>query len=133
MRMKNALQTVFAVAAICLVFAGVLQAHHGTANYDMTKLVVIKGTVTDFQFINPHVEIFIDAKDDKGNVQKWQAETNSPNLLHRAGWTKDSLKRGDVITITGNRAKDGSNLMRLDKIVLSDGKELPLANGSNIQ
>ena len=131
--MKNALGRIFAIAAICFALAIAAAAHHGTANYDMTKVVTVKGTVSDFQFINPHVEIFIDVKDDKGNLQKWQAETNSPNLLHRAGWTKDSLKRGDVVTITGNRAKDGSNLMRLDKIVLSDGKELPLANGSNIQ
>lgn len=131
--MKGTLGATIALAVISLVCAGIALAHHGTANYDMTKLTTIKGTVTDFQFINPHVEIFIDAKDDKGNLQKWQAETNSPNLLHRAGWTKDSLKPGDVVTATGNRAKDGSNLMRLDKIVLSDGKELPLANGSNIQ
>jgi hypothetical protein len=131
--MKNALRTTFAVAGICLALAGAAVAHHGTANYDMTKVVTVKGTVGDFQFINPHVEIFIDVNDDKGNVQKWQAETNSPNLLHRAGWTKESLKRGDVITVSGNRAKDGSNLMRLNKVVLSDGKELPLANGSNVQ
>jgi Family of unknown function (DUF6152) len=131
--MKNASGRTFAIAAICLALVGTAVAHHGTANYDMTKVVTVKGTVADFQFINPHVEIFIDVKDDKGNVQKWQAETNSPNLLHRAGWTKDSVKRGDVITVSGNRAKDGSNVMRLDKVVLSDGKELPLANGSNIQ
>jgi hypothetical protein len=131
--MKNASGTTFAVAAVLLALAGAASGHHGTANYDMTKVVTVKGTVGDFQFINPHVEIFIDVKDDKGNVQKWQAETNSPNLLHRAGWTKDSLKRGDEITVSGNRAKDGSNLMRLDKVVLSNGKELPLANGSNIQ
>jgi hypothetical protein len=131
--MKNASGRTFAITAICLALVGTAVAHHGTANYDMTKVVTVKGTVADFQFINPHVEIFIDVKDDKGNVQKWQAETNSPNLLHRAGWTKDSVKRGDVITVSGNRAKDGSNVMRLDKVVLSDGKELPLANGSNIQ
>lgn len=131
--MKATLGATLAITAICLVCSGIALAHHGTANYDMTKLTTVKGTVTDFQFINPHVEIFLDVKDDKSNVQKWQAETNSPNLLHRAGWTKDSLKPGDVITATGNRAKDGSNLMRLDKIVLADGKELPLANGSNIQ
>ena len=131
--MKSILGAGLAVGAISLFFAAGTFAHHGTANFDMTKLTTIKGAVTDFQFINPHVEIFIDAKDDKGNVQKWQAETNSPNLLHRTGWTKDSLKTGDAVTATGNRAKDGSNLMRLDKIVLSDGKELPLANGSNIQ
>jgi DNA/RNA endonuclease YhcR with UshA esterase domain len=131
--MKNALGRTFAIAAICLALAGAAVAHHGTANYDMTKEVTVKGAVANFQFINPHVEIFIDVKDDKGNVQQWQAETNSPNLLHRAGWTKDSLKRGDVITVSGNRAKDGSNVMRLNKVVLSDGKELPLANGSNIQ
>lgn len=131
--MKNALGNTFAISAICLALASAAVAHHGTANYDMTKVVTVKGTVADFQFINPHVEIFIDVKDEKGNVQKWQAETNSPNLLHRAGWTKDSVKRGDVITVSGNRAKDGSNVMRLDKLVLSDGKELPVANGSNIQ
>jgi hypothetical protein len=131
--MKATLGATLAITAICLVCSGIALAHHGTANYDMTKLTTVKGTVTDFQFINPHVEIFLDIKDDKGNVQKWQAETNSPNLLHRAGWTKDSLKPGDAVTASGNRAKDGSNLMRLDKIVLADGKELPLANGSNIQ
>jgi Family of unknown function (DUF6152) len=131
--MKSVLGATLAVAAFCLFLSTASLAHHGTANFDMTKLTTIKGAVTDFQFINPHVEIFIDAKDDQGNVQKWQAETNSPNLLHRTGWTKDSLKVGDVVTATGNRAKDGSNLMRLDKIVLFDGKELPLANGSNTQ
>lgn len=131
--MKNVSGTTLAVAAIFLALAGTAWAHHGTANYDMTKMVTVKGTVADFQFINPHVEIFLDVKDEKGNVKKWQAETNSPNLLHRAGWTRDSLKRGDEVTLSGHPAKDGSNLMRLDKVVLSDGKELPLANGSNIQ
>jgi hypothetical protein len=131
--MRSVLGASLAIAVACLALSISLPAHHGTANYDMTKLTTIKGAVTDFQFINPHVEIFIDAKDDKGNVQKWQAETNSPNLLHRTGWTRDSLKPGDIVNATGNRAKDGSNLMRLDKIVLSDGKELPLANGSNTQ
>ena len=101
-------------------------AHHGVAAYDMTKLITVKGTVTDFQFINPHVEMYfnVDVKGDKGKVEKWIAEANSPNVLVRAGWNKNIVKPGDQITAVGYRAKNGSTTMRLHQIVLPSGQEL---------
>ena len=97
-------------------------AHHGEANYNTSEIVDVKGTVTDFQFINPHVLIHIDAKDSSGNVENWTCEATSPNFLLRRGWTKTTLKAGDEITATGHRAKNGAPLLRLMKIV-ANGSE----------
>ena len=121
--MKNLLVT-FAVLAGLLMVSGPLSAHHGAMAYDTTKLTTVKGTVTDFRFINPHVMISVDAKDDKGKIETWLAEANSPNVLSRHGWNRDMIKPGDEITVIGNRAKNGSNTLRLQKVVLSNGQEL---------
>lgn len=110
--------------AFLVSIAGTAFAHHGTANYDMTKVVTLKGTVTDFQFINPHTLILFDVKNDKGVVEHWQAEATSPNHLVRTGWTKDIIKAGDQITISGFRAKNGSTVMRFQKMVLANGQEI---------
>jgi len=99
-------------------------AHHGTANYDMTTVTTLKGTITDFQFINPHTLILFDVKTDKGGVEHWEAEATSPNHLSRAGWNRHTLKSGDEITISGNRAKNGATVMRFQKLVLSNGQEI---------
>src|ERR1700733_9496576 len=100
---------VLTVAVLTIPAPGL--AHHGTASYDTSKTVTVKGTVTEFQFSNPHVLIFVDVKDDKGNVQKWQGELTSPNHLERAGWTRTSIKVGDAITIAGYAAKTGATSM----------------------
>jgi hypothetical protein len=101
-------------------------AHHGEVNYDTDKVVSIKGTVTDFQFINPHVQIFLDVKNDKGEIEKWSCEARSPIMLVRVGgWDKNTLKPGDVITASGFRGRNGSTTMRLKKIILPDGRERP--------
>jgi hypothetical protein len=103
-----------------------LSAHHGEANYDTEKMVSVKGTVTEFEFINPHVQITLDVKSDKGEAEKWVGEARSPAMLSRyGGWDKNTIKVGDVITFYGHRTKNGTNFMRLDKIVKSDGTELP--------
>jgi hypothetical protein len=103
-----------------------LVAHHGEANYDTDKIVSVKGTVTEFDFINPHVLITLDVKNDKGEIEKWTGEARSPAMLARyGGWDKTTIKVGDVITFYGHRTKNGTDFMRLDKIVLSDGKEFP--------
>jgi hypothetical protein len=99
-------------------------AHHGTANYDMTKVVTVKGTVTDFQFVNPHTLILFDVKNDQGVIEHWQAEATSPNHLVRAGWSKDIIKAGEQISISGFRAKNGSTVMRFQKMVLANGQEI---------
>lgn len=113
-----------AVLISLLSFSVSAFAHHGTANYDMTKVVTVKGTVTDFQFINPHTLILFDVKNDKGDIEHWQAEATSPNHLVRAGWSKDIIKAGDQITISGFRAKNGSTVMRFQKMVLANGQEI---------
>lgn len=103
-----------------------LLAHHGEANYDTDKMVSVKGTVTEFDFINPHVLISLDVKNDKGEIEKWVGEARSPAMLSRyGGWDKNTIKVGDMITFYGHRTKNGTDFMRLDKIVLADGKELP--------
>jgi len=116
---------------LALLFAALLVsspilAHHGETNYDTDKLVTIKATVTQFEFINPHVQITMEVKNDKGEIEKWVCEARSPAMLVRnGGWDKNTLKTEDVITATGFRAKNGANILRLKKIVLSDGTELP--------
>jgi hypothetical protein len=104
--------------------SGPVFAHHGTAAYETAKLTTVKGTATEFKFINPHVEITVEVKDDKGKIDKWLGEANSPNVLSRHGWSKEIIKPGDQITVIGYRAKNGSYTLRLQKVVLSDGQEL---------
>jgi DNA/RNA endonuclease YhcR with UshA esterase domain len=113
-----------AIFSVIFVSAPVL-AHHGEANYDTEKSVSIKGTVTDFQFVNPHVQISLDVKNDKGEIEKWVGEARSPAMLSRyGGWDKNTLKPGDVITFYGHRTKNGTPFMRLEKIVAADGRVL---------
>ncbi len=92
--------------------------------YDLDHLITLRGTVTDFIWSNPHAQVHFDVQDDKGGVGKWTADCPSPRRLSRAGWTADTLKAGEQVTIIGNQAKDGSMIMRLDQVVLSSGQEL---------
>ena len=117
---KVALLMTLSVAAF--VTSAPLLAHHGEANYDTDKVVSVKGTVSDFQFINPHTLITVDVKNDKGETEKWACEARSPGMLVRVGgWEKNTLKPGDVITVTGYRARNGTTVLRLQKITLADG------------
>ena len=123
--MKNLELCLTIILAALFVSAPVL-AHHGETNYDTDKLVSVKATVTNFEFINPHVQIYLEAKNDKGEIEKWVCEARSPAMLVRnGGWDKNTLKPGDVITAIGFRSKNGANILRLKKIVLADGTELP--------
>ena len=115
-----------AMALAALIGSTPIRAHHGEANYDTDKLVSVKATVTSFLFINPHVQITLDATNDKGEVDKWTCEARSPAMLVRNGdWDKNTLKAGDIITAVGFQSKNGAKILRLKKIVLSNGKELP--------
>jgi DNA/RNA endonuclease YhcR with UshA esterase domain len=111
-----------AVSFAALLVSAPLLAHHGEANYDTDKVVSVKGTVSDFEFINPHTLITLDVKNDKGEIEKWDCEMRSPTMLVRVGgWDKNTLKPGDVITVFGFRAKNGTTVMRLQKLTLADG------------
>jgi hypothetical protein len=118
------------VAVAMMALSGVVFPHHGTAAYDATHTVTVKGTATDFQFRNPHVLLSFEVKGDNGKIEKWEGEITTPSQLAReGGWTKNSIKPGDQIAVTGNRAKNGSPTMIIKKVVLSDGTELRVGGG----
>lgn len=129
--MKSRLQVVSGGAVALLMVSAPIFAHHGREAYDPQRMVTMKGTVTAFDFANPHVLLYFDVKDGNGKVVRWVGETGSPNMMRRGGWTKSSLKPGDPITISGHPARNGSPSMRFLKIVLSDGRELDPASGFN--
>ena len=128
--MKSKRMAFFALMVGFTTLASVAFAHHGTANYDTSKTITVKGAVSDFQFINPHVLISMDGKDESGKLQKWQGELTSPNRLSRAGWTKSSVKPGDTLTISGYPAKSGSPEIWIQKVVLGSGEELSTGGGN---
>jgi hypothetical protein len=104
--------------------SGVVFAHHGGNLYDTTKAIVLKGTITKFEWGTPHNQIFFDAKNDKGEVQHWVASTEPAPVMLERGWTRRSLKEGDEVTVYIYAAKNGATVGNLQKIVLADGKEL---------
>ena len=127
---KNSRVNFLVMCAGLLALAPVAFAHHGTANYNTDKSITVKGVVTGFDFVNPHVQIFWEAKDDSGTAQKWQGELTSPNRLSRVGWSKSSIKPGDTITISGYPTKSGSNEIWIQKVVMGNGEELPTGMGN---
>jgi hypothetical protein len=113
------------IAAGCLVASSSLLAHHGAANvYDMSKPVMLKGTITKFEWTNPHNQIYFDVTDEKGTVSHWIAATEPPQVMLERGWTRRSLKEGDEVTVYVFAAKNGAKVGNVQKIVLGDGKEL---------
>ena len=111
--MKNKLLPLLGVAFGLLMGSGPLFAHHGKGAFDMENLTIVKGTVTKFEFINPHALIYVDVMGDKGNVEHWIAESSSNNHLSRGGYDKNSLKPGDQVIVTGHRAKNGAHGLEL--------------------
>ena len=124
--MKSKRLAILAAFVGFLVASGPLLAHHSTAMYDMEHLVTFTGTITGFQFTNPHVTFEFEVTDESGNVVKWSVLTGPPQRLYRAGWNTKTLKPGDRVTITGAPAKDGRHDMGLGKLVGPNGQELKL-------
>ena len=122
--MKNRFMAVLLGAAVLLVLTRPIFAHHGRSNYDMTATATVKGVVTEFQWVNPHALILVDITGEDGKVEKWVGETNSPNTLSRQGWSRNTVKVGDQVTLVGRRVKGGGYYINFSKIVFADGKEL---------
>src|ERR1044071_7624766 len=113
----------FAIGLIVsLATTAVLVAHHGLAAFDRTAKVTLTGTVTDFHFVAPHAVIEFEVKNDTGRIQTWQAEMTSPKSLK--GWTATSLEPGDVVTVTGYRAKSGALFVWVTELTSSNGMKL---------
>jgi Family of unknown function (DUF6152) len=120
---------------ICAVAFGLLTvaipsfAHHGIAIYQEAKEITVTGSVTYFDFVNPHALVYLNVKQSDGTSAKWQGQLTSPNNLARVGWTRRSLQMGQQVTIIGYPAKNGANSMWIRRIVKSDGTELPTGIG----
>jgi hypothetical protein len=112
------------VVAALLAVAGPVWAHHSFTMFDMTKRVTLTGTVSSFEWTNPHAYIEIDAPDDKGVVKHFSIELGSPSILMQSGWKFSSLKAGDKVTLIINPLKSGQNGGFLSQITLTDGKVL---------
>ena len=122
--MKAKLMIFSAVIVGFLALSAPMFAHHGNSAYDMSKTVAQKATVTKFEYSNPHTQVYYDVTDDKGNVEHWVAETTNPAMLNRVGWSKESLKPGDQVTLFVNPNRVGAKVTFLEKVQFSDGKEL---------
>ena len=99
-------------------------AHHSTAMYDMANPTTVTGTVTKFDWTNPHAFIYLDVKNEKGDIEHWEVEMMSLNHLKSYGWTHTTVKVGDVISCTGGRAKSGASAMISSLMKLADGRTI---------
>jgi DNA/RNA endonuclease YhcR with UshA esterase domain len=118
------------VTAAIWAVAGPAFAHHGTAAFDLSQQITVKGTVTEFVFANPHSLVHFDVKNDKGEVERWMAELTAPTKLARGGWNKRTLKAGDTISVTGPVSKSANRTIWTQKFVGPDG---PLPINENDQ
>ena len=126
MRIHSRLITAGALA-LCVLgsYSNVILAHHSfAAQYDRNKPATLNGPVTKIDWINPHARFFVDSKDASGKVVNWEVELAAPAMLLRRGWTRNSLKVGETVTVNGSLAKDGSNLLNAMTVTLSDGKKI---------
>jgi hypothetical protein len=115
----------FLLVFVVMCSGGHALAHHSfAAEFDAEKAVTLKGTVVKWEMMNPHGWITLDVSAPNGEKVRWMVETSNPNGLMRLGWTKNSLKAGDPITVEAYKAKDGSNTANAARITLADGRSV---------
>ena len=122
---------IFALGVSLLLAGGSLWAHHSDAVYDMTRITVMNGTVTEHEFINPHQVIRMKVKDAEGNVTMWTLIGAAVSANRAAGWSKETLKAGDDVKVFGFAYRDGKPNMTWMRIVKADGKMLPISGAKN--
>ena len=116
---------IFWMAGMTALLAGTAaSAHHGRAAYG-NEDVTLQATVTEFKFINPHVQIYFNVTSEAGELQHWQGEMTAPNKMARGGWTKQTLLPGDEIRIIGRSARNGGHCVVINEIIMPDGERIP--------
>jgi len=124
---------VLAILGAGMLLTPVMAHHSFSAEYDSKKPVTLKGTVTKVDWMNPHVYFYLDVEDDSGNVANWALEMGPPNGLQRSGWTRSTMKVGDVVVVEGTLAKDGAKQANARSVTLaSTGKRLGAASSEGI-
>ena len=122
--MKRASILTIAAAGVLLSTASASAHHSFAAEFDRDMPISVTGTVTKVEWMNPHARFYVDAKDDQGKIVNWDFELASPNGLMRRGWNRNSMKVGDVVTVTGHRAKNNPLVGNASTVTLADGKRL---------
>jgi hypothetical protein len=122
--MKTRLAVVAAGIGLLLASVPAIAHHSFAAEFDSAKPVKLVGTVTKIEWMNPHAYFYIDVKSESGKVENWGMEMGSPNGLMRQGWSRNSMKIGDEVSVEGSRAKDGSNIGNARSVTLTSGQKL---------
>jgi len=117
------MKSIILTCTVLLVPIALLAHHAYSAEFDTTKPVKLSGVLTKVEWSNPHIWIYLDVKDEKGNVTNWGFSASPPGMLQRRGITKSSLKLGETLTIAGHRAKDGSNNASGNVVTFADGRD----------
>lgn len=121
-----------ALAFLAISTPAPVPAHHGFAvEFNKDSPLTLTGTVTKMEFMNPHIYFYVDVKEKDGKVVNWAFEGGPPNVIYRQGSRKDTLKPGDVVTVKGFRAKDGSHLAACATVKLPDGREISAGSGAS--
>ena len=128
-------QLTIGLLAGALLAATPLMAHHSfAAEYDSKKQVTLKGIVTKIDWMNPHVYFYLDVSNEKGDIANWAFEMGPPNGLQRSGWTRNTMKIGDEVTVEGTLAKDGSNQANARSVTMTNtGKKLGAASSEALK
>lgn len=122
--MKSRFLMCVALGIVASIFSAPLFAHHGNAAYEMEKSITLKGTVTLWVWANPHCVLLFDVTDDHGQLVAWSAETENPSSMVHYGYTRQSMKPGDQVTVTVLPAKNGKPIGRIVEVVLPSGQKL---------
>ena len=118
------------VLSVALIAASAARGHHNfAAHYRQDEMIEISGVVREFRFVNPHVRVYLEVAADGGETETWMAEGDASVALRRSGWTEDQLKPGDRITIVGNPARTGANMLGWESVRLADGTDIGGGDG----
>ena len=123
--MKDKVSAVLSVTVGLLLVSGPMFAHHSDSVFDQDRLVTITGTVTRFEFRNPHTRIYMDVKNEEGNIEKWIVTGGALGSMRKVGWTHDIIKPGEQLTISGFQYWNGRKIMIHVKLVRANGEEIP--------